>query len=110
MQGLEEFRDFMLICRMPMSVPMHLCVRLESVRGGRDGGDGSCRQGQATPLALSPPRPGCLYPLPFSALTVSGHTGLIPCAGRHGRQPVPKTAGRMVWVAAATSRAAQALI
>lgn len=84
-----------------MPVLMHLCVRLESV--GKGGTEEMGPAGRAaTPLALSPPRPGCFY-LPLSALTVSGHTGLIPCAGRHGRQPVPKTAGRMVWVAAATS-------
>ena len=66
------------------------------------------------PRALSPPRPGCLYLLRFSALTLSGHTGLTPCARRHGCQPVPKNpsrgSNRVVWVAVMTSRTAQALV
>ena len=56
-------------------------------------------------------------PLPAPFLcpdSVSGHTGLTPCAGRHGCQPVPKTpsrgSDRVVWVAGVTSRAAQALV
>lgn len=62
-------------------VPMHLCVRLESSGGG--GTEEMGPAGRVKPrLALSPPRPGCFYPLPFSALTVSGHTGLCSCASR----------------------------
>lgn len=64
-RDLKKPGTLWLIYRMSMLVPMHLCMQLGWVGEGRDGGDGSCRQGQATPPSFVSSQTWLPLPAPF---------------------------------------------